>query len=574
MTISKANEKSGNITTLPDKNPNAALKPNDFKSYDLKSNNSVGVPSLGDSGDSSGNITTLPDKNPNATFKSDDLKPNDSVIAKRNDSLKLDGYDDSSDGDSKKGGAISSIGDALSSLVVAFGAQLGLREDAAEELFLKVREFVNSIDGSEFDSFISFNSSSIEKEPDIKAKLDSVISHAKILIENVVSFEKTLVSSYNSAMEKIKDVDNYMDKETQIADLSVGAAAGAAGSAAGAAASSTSGGSTSGGSTSGGSTSGGSTSGSSKSGSSKSGSSKSGDSKSKSSTTTFSSDSDSKTTKTVGLVSAVEISAEVLASYGVTKGNIANITKSENGYTISIVNQNVDGKWKATDIKEYYIKDGSVSGALTGNDTYIKIENGKIQIDESSSKIYNDVFSPSAGVPGTSSAGSTTTAESSINYATQTSYNTDANKAIFNKFYPNATEGEFDNFCSQISESQTSYSAAAKSLINTYKGDIADISAKNGYNYLVIENNTIKVDYKSVATELYAYESSKTGISYADGMGTQLSFNESTATDLSEYVKQNYSVDVDFKSLVGNTNEAVSSSANSAIPSETPTMEV
>ena len=251
--------------------------------------------------------------------------------------------------------------------------------------------------------------------------------------------------------------------------------------------------------------------------------------------------------------------------YGVTKGNIASITKSENGYTISMVNKNVDGKWKATDIKEYYIKDGSVSGALTGNDTYIKIEDGRIQIDESSSKVYNDVFPATSGTSGVSSAGATTTPDASVNYATQTSYNTDANKAIFNKFYPDATEGEFNNFCSQISESEGAYSDAAKSLINTYKGDIADISAKNGYNYLVIENNTIKVDYKSVATELYAYESSKTGISYTGGMGTQLSFNESTAADLSEYVKQNYSVDVDFKSLVGNINEAAVSNETSAV---------
>ena len=446
----------------------------------------------------------------------------------------------------------------------------------AEYLIKKLSELVTMFSDQNIIGFVATDSSVLSKEPDIKNQIDKTQNGIKNIRGSVADYLEDVTSVYAKVTDEISEADEYV-KNNSTNNASAGAAA------AGAAATTASGSSTSGGSTGESSTSGGSTSGSSTSGGSTSGGSTSGGSTSESSKSEKSTEESSKSelkrvstpeaSKSVGLVSALDISAEVLASYGVTKGSISSITKSENGYTISIKNQNADGKWKATDIKEYYIKDGSVSGAMTGNGTYIKIENGKIQIDESNSNIYSDVFSSTSGVAsGTSSSGAAVTTESSINFANNTSYNTDANKAIFNQFYPNATDGEFNNFCSQISESQGSYSDAAKSVINAYKGDIADISSKNGYNYLVIENNTIKVDYKSVATELYAYESSKTGINFADGMGTKLSFNDSTATDLSEYVKQKYSVDVDFKSIVGNINDVSGVSTSSAVSNETSNM--
>ena len=53
-----------------------------------------------------------------------------------------------------------------------------------------------------------------------------------------------------------------------------------------------------------------------------------------------------------------------------------------------------------------------------------------------------------------------------------------------------------------------------------------------------------------MATELYAYESSKTGINFADGISNEITFNESMVTDIAEYMKSNYSIDIDVNSII------------------------
>lgn len=223
----------------------------------------------------------------------------------------------------------------------------------------------------------------------------------------------------------------------------------------------------------------------------------------------------------------------MLASFGVTKENFGSISKSEgNGYVVSMKNPNSDGNWNATDIKKYYIKDGKVIGVLTGNDTYIKVEDGKLIIDDTNKSIYS-----SAIVTGVGGAGSF--------FATKSNYHTDSNKEIFKKFYPNATDEEFNNFCDSIEKNGENYETVSQKLIESNKDNIVNVFEKQGKNNLTIEDNAIKIDYKPISTELYAYESSKHGISYTNVISNELVFNESTANDLVVYLKDNYSIDVD-----------------------------
>ena len=135
-------------------------------------------------------------------------------------------------------------------------------------------------------------------------------------------------------------------------------------------------------------------------------------------------------------------------------------------------------------------------------------------------------------------------------FATKSNYNTDTNREIFKKFYPNATDEEFNNFCDNISKSGEEYSDAAKKIIEANKDSISDLAEKTGYDFLTIEDNAIKIDYNGMATELYAYESSKTGINFADGISNEITFNESMVTDIAEYMKSNYSIDIDVNSII------------------------
>ena len=224
---------------------------------------------------------------------------------------------------------------------------------------------------------------------------------------------------------------------------------------------------------------------------------------------------------------------DMLTSFGVTKDNFGSILKSEkNVYVVSMKNPNNDGNWNATDIKEYYIKGGKVIGVLTGNDTYIKVEDGKLIIDETNKSIYSSAF-----VTGVGGAGSF--------FATKSNYNTESNKEIFKKFYPNATDEEFNNFCDSIEKNGKKYEDVSQKLIESNKENIVNILEKKEKNILIIEDNAIKIDYKPISTELYAYASSKQEIRYTDGITNELVFNDSIATDLVEYLKNNYSIDFD-----------------------------
>ena len=224
---------------------------------------------------------------------------------------------------------------------------------------------------------------------------------------------------------------------------------------------------------------------------------------------------------------------DMLTSFGVTKDNFGSILKSEkNVYVVSMKNSNNDGNWNATDIKEYYIKGGKVIGVLTGNDTYIKVEDGKLIIDETNKSIYSSAF-----VTGVGGAGSF--------FATKSNYNTESNKEIFKKFYPNATDEEFNNFCDSIEKNGKKYEDVSQKLIESNKENIVNILEKKEKNILIIEDNAIKIDYKPISTELYAYASSKQEIRYTDGITNELVFNDSIATDLVEYLKNNYSIDFD-----------------------------
>ena len=224
---------------------------------------------------------------------------------------------------------------------------------------------------------------------------------------------------------------------------------------------------------------------------------------------------------------------DMLTSFGVTKDNFGSILKSEkNVYVVSMKNSNNDGNWNATDIKEYYIKGGKVIGVLTGNDTYIKVEDGKLIIDETNKSIYSSAF-----VTGVGGAGSF--------FATKSNYNTESNKEIFKKFYPNATDEEFNNFCDSIEKNGKKYEDVSQKLIESNKENIVNILEKKEKNILIIEDNAIKIDYKPISTELYAYASSKQEIRYTDGITNELVFNESIATDLVEYLKNNYSIGFD-----------------------------
>lgn len=253
--------------------------------------------------------------------------------------------------------------------------------------------------------------------------------------------------------------------------------------------------------------------------------------------------------KKVNELNIEDLLVDMLAPFGVSKDNFEGVTKTDKGYTITLKNPNEDGKWKSNDIKEYYITDGKVSGVLTGDGTYVKVEDGELVIDKDSSKIYASVFTSAVGTAGSY-------------FATKANYNTESNKEIFKKFYPNATDEEFDSFCENISENGEKYSEIAEKAIDTYSDNIAEIAEKNGYNYLVVEDNKIQVDYTGVATELYAYESSKSGISFAEGINSEITFNDAVATDLAEYLKTNYSIDVDVNSIVNGNAGDVASAVN------------
>ena len=257
-----------------------------------------------------------------------------------------------------------------------------------------------------------------------------------------------------------------------------------------------------------------------------------------------SSSSTSSSKKEVNKIDVESILLKLLAPFGVTKDNYNGFLKSNDGeYVVTVKNVNKDGKWNANDIKKYYVKDDKVVGVLTGDDTFIKVENGKLIIDESNTSVYSSVIAS-----GTSIAGGY--------FATKSNYNTESNKEIFKSFYPNATDEKFKNFCDSITKNRENYEKIAESVIESNKDKIVEFAEKTGYDYLKIEDNSIKIDYKSVATELYAYESSKQGVSYDDGVGSEIAFNETIVADLTEYLNKKYSMNIDVNSIVGGASKS------------------
>ena len=311
----------------------------------------------------------------------------------------------------------------------------------------------------------------------------------------------------------------------------------------------------------------------------------------------------------------------------ISKEKFGGLTKAEAGkdydYIVSIKNTNKDGKWAPNEIKEYYIKDGKVIGGLTGDGTYVKIEDGKLVIDKSDSEVFNKVVMSGVGVAGGY-------------FATKTSYNNDTTKAIFKTVYPESTDEEYNNFVDSITKNGESYENAAKNVIENYKNGLStntetntsevtnnEMIANNEVNsggvdessttstslentevnssstevsevkdsinveslessatsesvketaskinnndYLVMEDNVIKVDPKGLASELYAQASKLNNIEFKGELSSEVVFNESTANGLASYLNNKYSMNIDANTLMANIDNTVNAVSDSSL---------
>ena len=311
----------------------------------------------------------------------------------------------------------------------------------------------------------------------------------------------------------------------------------------------------------------------------------------------------------------------------ISKEKFGGLTKAEAGkdydYIVSIKNTNKDGKWAPNEIKEYYIKDGKVIGGLTGDGTYVKIEDGKLVIDKSDSEVFNKVVMSGVGVAGGY-------------FATKTSYNNDTTKAIFKTVYPESTDEEYNNFVDSITKNGESYENAAKNVIENYKNGLStntetntsevtnnEMIANNEVNsggvdessttstslentevnssstevsevkdsinveslessvtsegvketaskinnndYLVMEDNVIKVDPKGLASELYAQASKLNNIEFKGELSSEAVFNESTANGLASYLNNKYSMNIDASTLMANIDNTVNVVSDSSL---------
>ena len=305
--------------------------------------------------------------------------------------------------------------------------------------------------------------------------------------------------------------------------------------------------------------------------------------------------------KEVNKVDVDALIANVLNPFGVTKENFDKIVKadgkSDYDYEVFLKNGKTNEKWNSNDIKQYYIKDNEVVAVMLGDGTIVKVEDGKLVLDESKSSDFAGTVMSGVGATGGY-------------FASKTVYNNDSNKAIFNSVYSDATDDEYKNFCESITKNGEQYDNAAKNVIEDYKNNITSeaksTDAKNGnivdnsvansennvsvestcadveesgtvskteatdtnfkidYNkYLTIEDNAVKVDSKSLATELYAEASKINGVSFKDGISTEVTFNDSVASQLAEYLNTKYSMNVDASVLMGaSTDVATVSSAS------------
>lgn len=229
---------------------------------------------------------------------------------------------------------------------------------------------------------------------------------------------------------------------------------------------------------------------------------------------------------------------KILTPFGIKKSNFSGVTKSEKyDYIVTINNINENGKWNPNDIKEYYIKDNKVVGILTGNNCFVSVEDGKLVFDKSKVSSYSSIFISSTGVV-------------SDIFANKTNYNNENNREIFKKFYNDVTDEEFNNFCDTISETGDDYIKISQNIINSYSDKMNDLFEKMGYDSLVIEDNVIKIDSKSIATELFAYESSKLNVNYSEGIQSEIIFNAGVMNDIAEYLSTNYGIDLSVKDIL------------------------
>ena len=60
----------------------------------------------------------------------------------------------------------------------------------------------------------------------------------------------------------------------------------------------------------------------------------------------------------------------------------------------------------------------------------------------------------------------------------------------------------------------------------------------------------IKIDSKSIATELFAYESSKLNVNYSEGIQSEIIFNAGVMNDIAEYLSTNYGIDLSVKDIL------------------------
>ena len=239
------------------------------------------------------------------------------------------------------------------------------------------------------------------------------------------------------------------------------------------------------------------------------------------------------TEKKVNEIDINSVLLNLLASFGVTVDKFGSVSKSnEYDYIVSLKSPNSDGGWKPNDIKQYCIKDNKVVGATLADGTFVKItDDGKLIINSNKAGVYQGIFL----------SGATTVSGC---YASKSNFNSKQNKEIFKKFYPNATDSEFASFCESAQGISSEYSKVAQGVFENNQNQIVQLSEKLGYDSVVIENNSLKIDCTNLATELYAYESSKMGINYSDTMHNEIAFNDSVLNDLKDYLSANYNVSV------------------------------
>ena len=444
---------------------------------------------------------------------------------------------------------------------------------------LKIR--MNVINSGTTVKLMNYDSNLINCEEDIKQMLDSVKRSTRSVSNGIYDYMNDVAKSYTIAKETNNIIESEKNSLPSVSDVSL---------------------SSSGYVSSGASYVSYSTSGSSEVGMSSSGGS--------SSSSEVAIGEKSSSNRNVNEVDVETIVLDLLAPFGLTKEQFSGLRKASEGddysYAVILNNTNKDGKWNPTDIKEYYVKDGKVIGALTGDETYVKVEDDKLVLDDAKSNDFSKVVMSGVGMAGSF-------------FAAKTGYNNVSTRAIFETVYPNASDDEYNNFVESINKNGEKYENAAKNVIENYKDEFLSNSndSTNGtlgnnnvpssavdeegtttgdvYNnvkstvegtvesasekieqfnikdHLVIEDNAIKVNAKNLAAELYANVSKLNNIDFSDGISTEVIFNEATADKLATYLNTKYSMNVDASTLMGTAKNVASSVSNGGLSTSSAT---